>query len=217
MTGSLHVRLAWLGAALGAVLVIAQGFYTIPARMAEGGGIWRALVFYLSFFTIWTNTLLVVIYVAYASALPGLRALAGPTARTLGAGSILLVMVIYAILLSPLNPVTGVERALDTGLHYVAPVLFLVWWALGPHPVPLRWSRAAVMMAWPVGYMVWIIARGLVIDRWPYPFVSLPDLGWGRLVVNLCGLAIVFALVFLALIALSRALHRRNRYGVMAG
>lgn len=217
MNGSTHVRLAWIGAALGVILVIGQAFFIIPVRMAEGGGFWRALVFYFSFFTIWTNTLAVVVYVAYASALPALRTVAGPTARTLIAGSFLVVMAVYAALPAPLYNPQGLERALDTGLHYVAPILFLFWWALGPHPVPLRWSRVSVMMAFPVGYAVWIVSRGLVIDRWPYPFMSLPDLGWGRLLANIAGFTLIFLLVFLALIAVSRALHQRNPRGMMTG
>ncbi|MCC6001180.1 MAG: Pr6Pr family membrane protein [Pararhodobacter sp.] len=217
MNGSLHVRLAWLGAALGVVLVIGQAFFTIPLRMTEGGGFWRALVFYFSFFTIWTNTLAVVVYLAYASALPALRTVAGPTGRTLVAGSMLVVMVTYILLLAPLHHPQGVERLMDTGLHYAAPILFLFWWVVGPHPVPLRWNRAGVMLIWPIGYAVWVVARGLVIDRWPYPFVSLPDLGWGRLLVNFVSITLVFAVVFLALIAVSRTLHQRNRRGMMAG
>ena len=215
MQGSLHVRLAWLGAVLGLALVIGQAFFTIPMRMEEGGGFLFALVFYLSFFTIWTNILAVVVYYAYASGSSGLRALAGPTARTLVAGSMLVVMGVHAVMLAPLYDPQGLERVLDTGLHYVAPLLFLFWWLAGPHPVALRWQRALIMLAWPVGYAVWIVSRGLVIDRWPYPFLTLLDLGWGRMLGNIAGFTLLFALVFLVMIALSRLLHQRNRRGMM--
>lgn len=208
-----HENLAWAGVALGIFLIVLQGTMVIPARMAEGGGPLRALVFYFSYFTILTNTGLVLVYFAAASGRRRLRFLAGPTARTMMAGSILMVMLVYALVLAPLWNPRGLMLVTDIGLHYLAPVLFLVWWLSGPHPVPLRWERALVMMIYPLGYCVWVIGRGLVIDRWPYPFVHVPDLGWGRVIANFSGMAVVFLLVFLALIALGRVLHGRTRLG----
>jgi len=213
MQKDLHDKLAWAGFALGIFLIVLQGTITIPLRMAEGGGPFRALVFYFSYFTILTNTGLVLVYFAAASGRRRLRALAGPTARTLMAGSILVVMVIYALLLAPVWKPEGLMKWTDIGLHYVAPLLYLVWWLSGPHPVPLRWERAAVMMTYPLAYCVWILARGAVIDRWPYPFVSVPDLGWARVIANIAGMAILFLIVFLAFIALTRMLNTRARYG----
>lgn len=210
-----HRKLAWAGFVLGVVLVVLQGAMVIPQRMAEGGGPFRALVFYFSFFTILTNTGVALVYLAVASGRRRLRALAGPTARTMMAGSIFVVMVIYALLLAPITDFRGLMRVLDIGLHYVAPVLYLAWWLAGPHPVRLRWGRAAVMMAYPLGYCAWVLVRGVAIGRWPYPFVSVPDLGWARVLLNMAGLAVLFALVFLAAIAISRALHARSRYGLL--
>lgn len=208
-----HDKLAWTGFALGIFLIVLQGTLTVPARMAEGGGLWRALVFYFSYFTIWTNVGLVLVYFATASGRRRIRFLAGPTARTLMAGSILVVMLIYATLLAPMWSPMGLMRLTDAGLHYVTPILYLAWWLIGPHPVPLRWDRARVMMLYPLSYIAWVIGRGLAIDRWPYPFVHVPDLGWPRAIANMAGLAIVFLLAYLAVIGITRLRHGRARYG----
>ena len=211
---SWQIRLAWAGVALGLVLLIVQSFYTIPARMAEGGGFWRALVFYLSYFTSWAAILAVLVWFAHASALPGLRTLAGPTARTLVAGAMLMLMGAHALLGPPVTP-QGFERLLDLALHYLLPLLFLLWWLTGPHPVPLRWQRMTVMLALPVGYAVWIVSRGLAIDRWPYSFMSLPAQGWGGLLANIVIMTALFAFVYAALIAVSRVLHHSRRFGAL--
>jgi len=208
-----HEKLAWAGFALGIFLIVLQGTMAVPARMAEGGGPFRALVFYFSYFTILTNTGLVLVYFAVASGRRRLRFLTGPTARTLMAGSILVVMLIYALLLAPVWDPQGLMLLTDIGLHYLTPVLYLVWWLTGPHPVPLRWDRAGTMMIYPLAYCAWVIGRGVTIGRWPYPFVDVPDLGWARVMANMAGMAIVFLVVFLALIALGRVLHGRTRYG----
>jgi hypothetical protein len=215
MRKDMHTTIAWIGFALGLFLITLQATQTIPLRMAEGGGIFRALVFFFSFFTILTNLGVTLVYFAVASGSPRVRFLAGPTARAMMAGSIFVVMVIYAALLqSAWNP-QGLMKLSDIGLHYVAPILFLVWWAIGPHPVRLRWGRVGVMMLYPVIYLVWVVIRGISIGRWPYPFVSVPDLGWGQVLVNMVAMAVLFVVVFLGAIALSRALNARSRYGLL--
>jgi hypothetical protein len=216
MRNDMHTTIAWAGFALGLFLLTLQATLTIPLRMAEGGGFFRALVFYFSFFTVLSNLGVTLVYFAVASGRKRLRFLAGPTARTMMAGSILVVMVVYAVLLqSAWNP-QGLMKLSDIGLHYVAPLLYLGWWISGPHPVRLRWDRARVMMLYPVIYLVWVVVRGITIGRWPYPFVSVPDLGWGLVIANMAGMAVLFLVVYLAFIGVSRVLNARSRYGMLA-
>lgn len=207
-----HRTLALAGVVLGLVVLLWQGAITIPARMAEGGGLLRALVFYLSFLGVLVVLGQVFVWMASARARPVLPWLAGPSARVAMAAAGVVAMLLHAPLLAA---GTG-GGAADLALHYLVPLAFLVWWAIGPHPVHLRWSRALPMLAMPVGYAVWVLARGAAIGRWPYPFTSVPDLGWARVVMNLAGLVLVFALVFLAMIAASRVLHGRVRFGLLA-
>lgn len=213
MRGEGMARLAWAGVALGLILLVAQGAITIPARMAEGGGPLRALVFFFSYLGVIVLAGQTLVWFAAASG--RWRSLAGPTARTMMAGAGVAVMLIHAPLLAPATGGPGLKGLVDLGVHYLAPLAFVVWWAIGPHPVRLRWGRLWVMLALPVGYAVWVMVRGMAIGRWPYPFTAVPDLGYGRVLVNLAGLTLVFALVFLAMIAASRVLNARRRFGPM--
>lgn len=208
-------RLGWIGVALGLALLIVQGAITIPARMAEGGGPFRALVFYFSFLGIVVLTAQILVWLAALRGTGRLRALGGPTARTMMAGAGAAVMLIHAPLLAPATGATGLAGLVDLGVHYLVPILFLAWWLTGAHPVRLRWGRVLAMLALPVAWSAWILVRGVWIGRWPYPFTSVPDLGWGAVVLNMAGVTLVFALMFLAAIAATRALHSRARYGMV--
>jgi hypothetical protein len=72
-------------------------------------------------------------------------------------------------------------------------------------------------MLYPAGYALWVILRGLVIGRWPYPFVSVPELGWGQVALNMVWMALVFLSAFLIAIALGRLLHARRQGWRVAG
>jgi hypothetical protein len=207
-----HQNLALAGAALGIVVLAAQGAVTIPARMAEGGGLLRALVFYFSFLGVLVVTGQVLVWMAASRARPLVPWLAGPTARVMMAGAGLILVLLHAPLLAG---GTGGGLA-DLALHYLVPLAFLVWWVAGPHPVSLRWGRVLPMLLLPAGYALWVLGRGVAIGRWPYPFTSVPDLGWTQVIVNLGGLVLIFALVFLATIAAARLLHSRARFGLLA-
>lgn len=208
----MHKTLAWAGAALALAVLIWQGAITIPARMAEGGGPFRALVFYFSFLGVVVVTGQMLVWMAAAGGGARLRWLSGPTARAAMAGAGLGLVLVHAPLLAP---GTGGGLA-DLALHYLVPLAFVVWWVIGAHPVHLRWGRVLPMLALPAGWSLWVLIRGVTIGRWPYPFTAVPDLGWSRVIVNLAGLTLVFALVFLAVIAASRVLHGRARYGLLA-
>lgn len=212
MPGRVHRVLALAGVGLGLVVLLWQGSVTIPARMAEGGGPFRALVFYLSFLGVLVVIGQMLVWSASARARPMLPWLAGPSARVMMAGAGMVVILLHAPLLAA---GTGGGPS-DLALHYLVPLAFVVWWVIGPHPVRLRWSRVVPMMAIPVGYVLWVVVRGVTIGRWPYPFVNVPDLGWTRGLINMGGLVVVFALVFLAAIAASHTMHARARHGLLA-
>lgn len=216
MRGDGLARLGWAGVALGLALLILQGAITIPARMAEGGGPLRALVFFFSYLGIVVLAGQTLVWFAAVSGRRRLRGLSGPTARAMMAGAGVALMLVHMPLLSPATAAPGFAGLVDLGVHYLVPLLFLVWWLLGPHPVRLRWGRVGVMLALPIGYAVWVLVRGALIGRWPYPFTAVPDLGWTRVILNLAGLTLAFGLVFLAVVAASRVLHSRARFGLTA-
>ena len=212
---SRHATLAWAGLALGLVVLALQGAQTMPARMAEGGGALRALVFYFSYFSVIALAGQVLVWLASAWGIGLLRGLAGPTARTLMAGTGLAVMIGHASGLMTIGLPAPNPLLIDLALHYLMPLVFLTWWATGPHPVNLRWGRLRAMAILPVGFALWVVIRGIAIGRWPYPAVAMPEIGWLWGLVNL-GLGVVVGVLALAVaLALSKLLHRVARHGML--
>ena len=48
------------------------------------------------------------------------------------------------------------------------------------------------------------------MDFWPYPFMNVDKLGWGHVLLNLAGVAVLFGAFGLAFVAADRALARRS-------
>jgi len=211
---SRHATLAWAGLALGLAVLVLQGAQTIPARMAEGGGAGRALVFFFSYLSVVALAGQVLVWLAAGTGLGLLRWLAGPTARTLMAGTGLAVMAGHASGLMTIGLPAPNPLLPDLLLHYLMPLVFLAWWATGPHPVRLRWGRLRAMAILPAGFALWVVVRGVTIGRWPYPAVEMPQIGWARGLVNL-GLGVALGVLALVVaLALSRVLHRVSRHGM---
>lgn len=206
MPKALHVTLGLLGLILGTATLGLQAGLTVPMRMAMGDSPLRAVIFFLSFFTILSNLGVVLVYLA---ALTGwMRPLAGTFMRTMMAGFILVVMAVYHFILAPIWNPQGLSLLADVLLHYVLPVIYLIWWITGPHRRRLPWNRAVAMVAVVMVYAGYALTRGAVTGRYPYPFLDVDTLGRGAVAVNVAGLAIVFFVVSLSAVALSRWRHR---------
>ena len=68
-------------------------------------------------------------------------------------------------------------------LHYLMPVAVTVDWLIDPPRVRLDPARTVVLwMAFPVMYIIYTLARGAIVDWYPYLFVN-PHRSGGYLLV----------------------------------
>ena len=205
MPKPLHMLLGLFGLVLGTAALGLQAGLTVPLRMSMGDSVIRAVAFYLSFFTILTNLGVVLVYL---SALTGwMRPLSGTFTRTMMAGFIVVVMGVYHFFLAPTWNPQGLWRLADVVLHYIVPVTYVLWWITGPQKRRLKWNRAFAMVGVVMGYAGYVLARGAVTGRYPYPFLDVDTLGRGAVALNVAGLAVLFLAVSLGAIALSRWRH----------
>lgn len=160
----------------------------------------EALVFLTQFFTILTNTLvlLVMAWIAVGRAVPARLMLCVVI-------SITCVGLIYHLLLAHLNPLRGLALAADHGVHTVVPCLTVAWWLLWGEKPALRWNDPLLWIIWPLAYCAYALARAAYSGFYPYPFLDLPSLGSARLAANLVGMVLVFAVIGLALTGLGKA------------
>ncbi|MFD4242664.1 Pr6Pr family membrane protein [Streptomyces sp. NPDC058525] len=175
----------------------------------------------LSFFTIWTN-----IAVAVVFGLSAVRAWrARPDVDPLLRGGVLLFilvtgLVFHLVLANPSSPfnvvedldgLTGAKAVANQLLHTVTPLGAVLDFLLLTAPRTLRPRHAVQWLAYPLAYVTFALVRGALLapgtkTRYTYPFIDAAQYGYGRVALNAIVLGILFYALGLALVA---ADHRR--------
>ncbi len=184
---------------------------SVGMTAASGKPALMGIVIYLGYFTVLTN-----LFVALALLLPlvapdsGIgRFAARPTVQGCAVTSILVVGIGYHLLLRHVWNPQGMQWIADMLLHYVMPILFFLHWLLVLPGHRLAWSAPLVWCVYPVGYIVYALVRGEVLQSYPYPFIDVTTLGYGGALLNAFGLLVCFVVLGLILVAVSNARARR--------
>ncbi|MEW1959725.1 Pr6Pr family membrane protein [Kineococcus sp. NPDC059986] len=112
---------------------------------------------------------------------------------------------VFGAVLAPYVHPTGVAWWINAGFHYVSPVLAVASWLLfGPRP-RVDGRTFGWAFVWPVGWTVYTLVRGAVVDWYPYPFLDVSALGYAVALRNV-GFVVVLSV---ALLSLLRLLDRR--------
>jgi hypothetical protein len=167
---------------------------------------------YISFFTILTNTLVAVtatvILLKPASKL-GLF-LSKSTTLTATTIYILVVGAVYNLILRFIWEPKGMQMAVDELLHTIIPVLFLIYWFAFVRKDELQWKNVFPWMLYPFIYFIYIIVRGAICGRYPYPFVDVTVLGYPAVFTNSAILTVAFGVLSLLFIGLGKLLSRKK-------
>lgn len=169
-------------------------------------GILRGAIAYFGYFTLLTNILCAAILLAHLLNGDGglQRFLRRPGVITTAATSIIVVGVVYHLLLaSTWNP-QGIDLIVDTMLHTVLPIGFvLAWTRLVPRGA-VTLKDTPMWSAYIVGYACYIILRGELINEYPYPFIDVATLGYGVALRNAALLGVAFVALSAAMVGLNR-------------
>lgn len=119
---------------------------------------------------------------------------------------------VYHLVLT--NPASGfaaaeVHRALPAAignqlLHTVVPLLAVADWLLCDERGRFRWRYALQWLAFPLAYLAFALLRGLVVDKYPYPFINVHELGYDGVAVSTAVFAVAFWILGLAFVAVDR-------------
>ncbi|UDL91080.1 Pr6Pr family membrane protein [Mesorhizobium sp. PAMC28654] len=205
------------GLVIGLAGLVLQFCITIPASMDAGRGFLGSIVFYFSFFTILTNIGAVLVYASLLSPslYAWLPAFAGPRMRAGVTVSIVLVFLVYATVLAPLEQLQGLFLLCNILLHYVTPVLFVLWWLAAGADGSTRWRDMSWWVLYPLAYLAYALLRAPVAGEVPYPFLNAAKNGWTSVVIwSLAITALFLVLCVVAVLAdhgaaRIRALNRR--------
>lgn len=200
---------AAIGLAIGVVALALQFGLTVPSSMARGRSLAASIVFFLSFFTILSNIGLVLVYLAELWHRPGLRFFREPVHRAALAAAIVFVMAFSHVMLAESGEPRGLSRLVDVTLHYVTPGLFILWWLRFVAHKHLHWDALPRMLAYPVLYVIWAMARGAVVNEYPYPVFEAHRLGYAAVLANLAFLFVLFAALSVIVIVIDKLVPKR--------
>lgn len=204
---------SYAGFLLGAVALALQFWLTIDARLLKGDSIPGALFYYFTFLTILTNLQLVLTYLSDIRSFGWLGWWRLPATRVMTAGLITLVMIYYHFMLSGLESPTGLDGQLNTYLHYVSPVIYVLWWLVTEPHGRVKFSDIPLMLLPPVGYLALVFLRGALVSEYPYPAMDAGELGVGQVALNMLTVGVLLAVIFAVIVVIDRLLGRRAAAG----
>ena len=189
----------WIGLAIQQYLIF-YSRWSIDASLLGG------LISFFSFFTVLTNTLVVVVlsYALVNRESAAKRFFLAPQVSSAIAISIIVVSLAYNLLLRHLWSPKGFQFIADELLHDVMPVLFVVyWWQCVPKGF-LRLKHIGAWVIYPLVYFAYVLLRGHLLGQYQYPFIDVDRLGYPQVFVNAGGILAGFVLIALAVVGLDR-------------
>jgi hypothetical protein len=160
----------------------------------------------LTLFTFQSN-IAYALYAAWTARLPAVPVIKG--ALTLYV--VLSGLVFHLVLNNPHTPFYAgpfhfrpAEAVGNQLLHTVLPLLAVADWLVFERRGRYRWRYALYWLAGPLAYLGYALARGAVVDTYPYPFLDPDRLGAGGVALSALALAAVFGLLGLLFVRIDR-------------
>lgn len=197
---------AALTAIAGWFALLLQFPITIHTSRANGMTMIGAAVTYFSFFTILTN-LLVAIGLVLPLLMPnsgGGRFFSQASVTSALAAYIAMVGIAYSLLLRHLWNPEGLQKIVDVVLHDAVPVMYVGYWLFFVPKTALRWKEVLWWLIYPLAYLSFVLIRGSVVGRYPYPFIDAGALAYLHVFVNSLMLVCGFLGISLLVVAISR-------------
>lgn len=98
-------------------------------------------------------------------------------------------------------------------VHYLIPVVMVVDWLFQPPRATLTTRHIWYWLLYPIGYLVYSLVRGALVNWYPYWFIDPTRAGgWGGVVVFALAISVGFLVVSLAMLWLGNKLKRQVDY-----
>lgn len=198
LLASATALVAWSALALQYVLLIGATWQDIGPLLGS--------LRFISFFTILSNVL---VALTTTLALASKRSAIGdfftsPRIRGGVALCIGITLCIYFFVLAAAWSPQGAQWFANIALHYLTPVLYLLWWAVCIPRGGLLWTDPLCWLAFPVAFFAWTLLRGAWLHEYPYPFVDVDTLGVVAVAGNALGIGVLFLFFGFLLVAFDR-------------
>lgn len=206
-TPRLARRLAGVIAFIAIAAIATQFTLNLTRDLADGKPWWMVPVNLYGYFTLWTNTLVAIVTARFA-----IRGDTGDEGGLFGrpwllAAAVVYIVVvgsIYNLLLAGYNPQTGVRKLIDLTFHSIIPIAYPLWWFTQMPRQRLGWNMLAPALVFPVAYSFVAMGKGALTGKYAYFFIDIGNYGVPRVLLNIAGLALLYAALMAILIAFDR-------------
>ena len=175
--------------------VSVQFIISINRAIAADNSVSQVVINMLGYFTILTNTFAAAVLII-VSLLPNSRIgkiFARPKVFGCVVTSMLWVGIGFHVLLSDYWSPDGMEAVTNYLNHYIVPSALLIIWLVFPPKTQIPKWTPLFWEVYPVIYGIYIILRGELIDKYPYPFFDVNVIGYPKALLN--GLVILIVIL----------------------
>ena len=116
---------------------------------------------------------------------------------------IFIVGVVNHIALAGLQQLTGWQSTADTLLHYVIPVVYVLYWLFFAEKKSIPYKHIFIWVLFPLVYVVYTMIRGSYIHQYPYPFLNIDKFGLNQVLINMAMVTAAYFVIGLLLIFLN--------------
>ena len=137
---------------------------------------------FFSYFTIQSN-LIAVAALLWTAAVPAERRTpAHDLFRGAATTYITVTFVVFALLLADTDVDTAIPWV-DRALHRVMPIVLMADWLIDPPRTAIQLRSAWWWLAYPVAWTAYILVRGAIVNKYPYPFLDPANGGYGTVAI----------------------------------
>ncbi len=188
-----------------------QLYVMIDKMTTNGYGLTETIANFFSYFTILTNLLVAIsltLSLLAPASVPG-RFFGSPFTQSAIAVYILIVGIIYSIALRKTWNPEGLQLIADRLLHDAVPLLYFIFWILFVPGKLLQWKDPVSWLIYPLIYLVYILVRGSATGWYPYPFLNISELGYGKVILNIGLIGLAFLVVGVLLVTINRLIIKK--------
>lgn len=204
MKNLLKSWLPLIGFITGAYSVISQ-WILILIKPGIDKSLLTETIRYYSYMTVWTNILVTLCFGA-VTVFSNASWASFFRQRLVQSGTVVYIVVVsvaYHFLLSATFNPTGLEWFSDLLLHYINPVLYVLFWLILIEKHQASYMLAIRWLIFPATYFVYSLIRGFITDWYPYFFVDVTTLGYPQVMLVSALLMSGYALLGLVVIYLN--------------
>ena len=200
----------FIGSITGLFALVVQ-LYLIIINVHPGGpGYLQETIRFFSYMTIWTNILVAGSFF-FPLFFPASRLSIFLTKPIVEGGIlvyIFVVMLINHLFLQGLVNQTGMQWVVNLFLHYIIPVFYIAFWILYGKKGRQEYSNSIRWLIYPFIYILYSLARGALINQYPYPFIDVTELGYALALRNTVLIIVAYLIVGLMLVIIDKRLTK---------